>query len=302
MSDDQLKRQNEEYERIIASYKRGDHLNSNFVRQQKFDTERESKLYQDAARIISEADVMKDYDILHIGAVKLPPDSDSHVAALRSREEYIKSTHDRIAVFEKLRYLKDEVSRARNEISTKEDCIGAILADIEKYRMIKDFDWQVEMHDKVRSIKAQIIVDKEDFNHATERLKNVFSEVQVTYPELISNFVTEMQGDLEEITTDESKNIHKETAMNSDETEQQHVINEGNVFGDGDSEDVFGWILGRVSKEGQIEVVLYGQFSRDMTVPSNGWIYMGHTIDNNLYIALPNDQKKDEGNKKTIYI
>jgi len=280
----------DEYNRLIESYRRGDHLDIKIIKRQKDDIELEAKLYQSAADIISNAGPMRDYDKLHIGNVVVPENSIPHNQGLERQEKYINLTHERISLFEKFKRHKDEVFLLKSSISDDEDRAGAIIAEIEKFRFVRDFDWQVEMHNTVRSIKANISVTKEDLEYASEKLRLVIEEVQRKYPDMSTsierelNSVSEESAGLTDITPgNNSGNISSEM-VNAEvpATPSNASLDIGKLFGDTASGEVYGWILGKLSRDNKIEIMLYSQFTRDSIVPASGWIFMGQIIDQHL--------------------
>ena len=45
---------------------------------------------------------------------------------------------------------------------------------------------------------------------------------------------------------------------------------------------MYAWLLGRLTFDGKICCMLFGQFSKDIEPPTDGWIYVGKNVDRNL--------------------
>ena len=128
------------------------------------------------------------------------------------------------------------------------------------------------MHNRVRELKARIVVELEDYEVASQKLKIITNEMESKYPDLKTNVTG----------TDEMKKLVK---SKSDVSESGSLsTTKSNInFGDNAPEEVFGWVLGKVSPDNEILTMLFGQFTPSLEVPESKWIYMGLTLKNHYY-------------------
>lgn len=254
-----------EYNVLRDKYVQGNHIHADAIHKAESANENlEHETYEKAASLLLTSPQMADFETMHIGKVEIPRDSKKRLRYLENQKKYIDVTHARLRLFERFQTCKKEFTTLLNSINDGEDTAGAINAEIEDFRTIRSFDWQASKHAEVASIKAQILVEREDLVFAFEKLKKVSDEIEERYPDLSTNILDEVEElDTELPPTDDTIEVTNEDMKSS------------HAFGDTEGRAVFAWILGRVDKEGHILSMMYGQFTELMTVPSSGWVFMG---------------------------
>lgn len=249
----------EDYKNIIDRYKRGEYIFRDHAKEQRENIDMEANLYLDAARSLQSGIFISGSADTPIGSVALPEDSPTKVKELESRQAYIGSMKVKLQAFDKLQYYRTTIASLHNAINDQEEQVGIHLLDIETNKTAKDFDWLVMMHNKVRALKAQIEVDKEDLLNAQEKYEEIADIIQKKYPDMSASMSL---GIFEpSVGTGEEGSVGAST-MTSGAPEP--LVN--------------GWILGRLSSDNKITCILYGQFTTSQLPPETGWIYVGKNI------------------------
>ncbi len=138
-----------------------------------------------------------------------------------------------------------------------------------------NFEWQKNINDNINKIKIKISIDQEDLDYAQRRLLSIRDEISRKFPEMSSNVAGLDNGS----STLGSNNI--DDGIDGGQTTEAVERDATNAFAEG-SIPVYCWLLGRLTFDGKICNMLFGQFSKDIEPPKENWIYVGKNVDRNL--------------------
>jgi hypothetical protein len=286
----------EEYEKIIERYRVGDHVLRNKAKEQMDDAELEAKMYAEAANTVkSSPAIIQNFDKYHIGEVVLPPPTRAHTATLKNRTDYITLMSDRLGLHHRLLEMKSKVHDLNESIKDKEALIGAYTVDIEKNTKDDHFDWLLNMHNKIRALKAEVAVEKEDLVHADEQLAKVAEEMERKYPDMSAAMSLGVLEDKRPMTAGSMAKL-VESGVDVAQLNEKRVNASGEQIG-----MVYGWILGRINSSGNITHILFGQFTQSPEPPSSGWVHIGTRIRLDDYIAAAREERSGEDGEPEVH-
>ena len=136
------------------------------------------------------------------------------------------------------------------------------------------FEWQQKRTGRIVELRARLVVDHEDLEFNKRTLSSIRDEIGRKYPEMSSGIAMDDKGDEDD----------------GDGTTEATEREGSGLFAE-DGIPVYGWLLGRLTDEGKICCMMFGQFSKDTEPPKNGWIYIGKNIDRNLVSTKQNASK-----------
>lgn len=292
----------EEYQKIMERYRVGDHVLRNKAKEQMDDPELEAKMYTEAANTVrSSPAIIENFDKYHIGEVVLPPPSRAHTASLKNRTDYITLMSDRLALHQKLLAMKSKVHDLNGSINHKESMIGALTVDIEKNTKDDHFDWLLDRHNKIRALKAEVAVEREDLVYADEQLARVVEEMDRKYPDMSAAMSLGVLEDKRPSTSGGTAAL-VESGVDIAQLNEKRLNASGEQIG-----MVYGWILGRISSTGNITHILFGQFTQSPDPPQGGWVHIGKCIRLDDYVsvaregAIGEDCEREEHNEHGKY-
>ena len=248
----------EDYKNMIDRYKKGEYIFRDHAKEQRDNIDMEANMYLEAARSLQSGIFICGSAETPIGDVAVPEDSPTKAKELVIRRQYIGDMKTKLQAFDKLQYYRTTISTLHNSINDQEEQVGIHLLDIETNKAANDFDWLVMMHNKVRALKAQIEVDKEDLANAQEKYEEIAEVIQKKYPEMGASMSMGMFEP--SLSTKDDGSVASTVTSTVDDT----LVN--------------GWILGRISSDNKITCILFGQFTTDQVPPETGWIYVGKNI------------------------
>lgn len=72
---------------------------------------------------------------------------------------------------------------------------------------------------------------------------------------------------------------------------------EGISFGDVET-PVLAWAVGRLSQEGRVSCILFGQFAQDRAPPADGWIFIGRNVIQDIHTA--DKERKSQSQEEDV--
>ena len=259
-----LRHENDERDEeiMVSKFMRGEHWIFNPADAEFKAIDREESLYAESIKVIQESQVMQqDFEMQHIGKVQYPVETQEEKVDRERQSDYIHKINNRIGLFDTYRDLLREVSRLQDCVNEQEGESSALIKEVELGRVRADFQWQMERNNRVKVLRAKTAVDLEDLDHAKTRMSSIRREISIKYPEMASG-------------------LFEEEASSSDMIEEEDEDQDQPLKDTGKS--VFCWIIGRLTSDGKICCILFGQFCRDVQPPSDDWIFVGQNIDRNL--------------------
>ena len=256
----------EEYEALMNRYHRGDHILRNKAKDEMADAELESKMYSDAANLFKEAKTMSDYSTQRVGEVVLPPVTKHYANSLNRSTKYIHNMKDRMFLDTKLRKCKKLVQDLQDEIDLKEQEIAELTVALEMSNREGDFEWHLNRNKKIRTLTANLEVDREDLDHARSELQRTEANIAKSFPDMSAQMSL---GILDQT----SRIVVKEGTDPLDETNLTCI----NVAGE-EVNLVYGWLLGKLTPKGQVSTMLFGQFTQKTLPPKRGWNFIGSNV------------------------
>jgi hypothetical protein len=254
---------------MIEKFFKGEHFHDK-SKIERDDLDLESRMYQDVANVFIGSDVMAtDYRRHHIGDVHIPEDTAEQRKYNKEREEYTIHMSDKTKIFKSLTSWRNEVAVLRDIINDNEEEVVSIQKNVELYKNDHDFEWQVEKQRRAKELKAKALVDREKLEFLLDRYNSFLRIVREKYPESSSEIAVE------------------NTEINSRASIQITAEGDAPII-DLDAGKVYGWIIGRVSEdkndEGEYKItnVVFGQFTREITPPTDGYIFVGKNFDRNM--------------------
>ena len=172
--------------------------------------------------------------------------------------------------FTNYRKFTDEVARLNDKVWKQQNEIQDLESDLRDGMVEKDFEWQQDLNARIMSLRSQTEVDLQDLGFSERRLVSYRDEIARKYPELSSNIEGFEDGLKAKVDEDAEKGVTEVKAVEGSE-----------MFASG-SRPVYAWLLGRLTFDGKICCMLFGQFSKDIEPPTDGWIYVGKNVDRNL--------------------
>lgn len=306
-----------EYDLLIQRYKNGEHILGNIVKEQHNDIDLESKYYNKAATIISNSKSMKELTKNEkelLNKMEKPKVNKKEEKLLKKRQNNINEMSVRLKSYQKYLDAKLSIQKLHEIILDLETKIEVLNLEIESNKKDDNFDWLLIKRNEMRSLKAELYVNREDLQHQQEIEENILKEISKKYPDLkdmLSLGILDVQDQKNMILEQLSKTFEKSQKLplsstpastpvatstpsislnntksfennpdnyndesNLKNTKELKVINASGE----EIELVYGWIVGRLNFEGQITHLLYGQFNVSDDPPSDGWIPLGKII------------------------
>lgn len=253
---------------MVSKFMRGGHWIVNGADVERKQLDREERLHAQSAQVIVDSSVMQqDYLEKRIGKVVLPDETPEEEAEHERQSDYIYKINSRIGLFDTYKSYLVEVMRLQDCCNSQEEEALFLIEEVEKGRKSNDFHWQLERNNRIKELRAKTAVDTEDLDHARMRMRSIRKEINFKFPEMSTALLFEEEKDVDlDVTAD----------VNPDDQEA-----EAEVFRDAGM-SVYGWIIGRLTHDGKICCILFGQFSRDVQPPSDGWVFVGKNVDRNL--------------------
>lgn len=256
----------EEYRALMGRYTRGDHILRNRAKEEMADAELESKMHTSAANLYSEAKTMSDYSTMNIGSVVLPPVTPQYASSLNRSAKYIKNMKDRMFLDSKLRQCKVLVADLHESISMKEKEIAEVTVAVEMSDREGDFDWHLSMNTQLRRLTGHVEVDREDLAAAQSELQTTEQAIRDKHPDMSAQMSLGILDQRSEI-------VVKEGADPLDETSLSCI----NAAGE-EVSLVYGWLLGKLTPQGEVSTMLFGQYTQKTSPPRRGWTFIGSNV------------------------
>ena len=247
---------------MVGKFMRGEHWIVDDADIQRKQLDREERLHRESAKVIADSAVMQqDFQDHHLGKVVIPDDTDAENGEKERQTDYIYKINGRSSLFDMYKSCLVETMRLQDCCNIQEEEALQLLEQLEKGRKTHDFQWQLERNNRVKALRAKTVVDSEDLDHAKMRVRSLRKEIDFKYPEMATALLFEEENDLD-------------MTENDDEVESDKFRDSGKA--------VYCWIIGRLTHDGKICCILFGQFNRDVQPPSDEWIYIGKNFDRNL--------------------
>ena len=251
---------------MVSKFMRGEHWIVNGADVERKQLDREETLYAQSAQVIVDSSVMQqDYPEKRIGKVMLPVETPEEEAEHERQSDYIYKINSRIGLFDTYKSYLVEVMRLQDCCNSQEEEALFLIEEVEKGRKSHDFQWQLERNNRIKELRAKTAVDSEDLDHARMRMRSIRKEINFKFPEMSTALLFEEEKEVELDVTED---------VDPDDKENEDFRDAGM--------SVFGWIIGRLTHDGKICCILFGQFSRDVQPPSDGWVFVGKNVDRNL--------------------
>jgi len=206
--------------------------------------------------------------------------------------QHLMELRKRVELCQRETSYKNEVMRLQDAITRAEQESWKIKEEVEKFKNSRDFEWQLEKYSVVRTLTAQIAVDQEDLVFAQDKYDILHKEVMEKYPELGNDFLKQQEVPPEELAETELEQDFNHIDLNGTGADTGPAASSIS-FGDTASEVVYSWIIGKLSHDGKISTVLYGQFTKSKLPPKEGWVFVGKNLDRNV-VAINKDPTASE--------
>jgi hypothetical protein len=254
---------------MVAKFMAGEHWLKNDGVEQHKELGREKVLHDQSVEVLKQsAELQFDFEEHHVGQVRLPKETPKQERVRVEQGEFIDKIEGRMELFGNYKDYTVEVSRLNDCIWKQQREMAALEEELREGMVANDFEWQQERTAKIVQLRAKTEVDIEDLGYSERRLASFNDEISRKFPEMSSN----IDG------FNEGAPVAVEDEMGV--TEVKEV--EGAAMFDGGSHPVYAWLLGRLTHDGKICCMLFGQFSKEIEPPSEGWIYVGKNVDRNL--------------------
>jgi hypothetical protein len=260
---------NAEYEVFMERYRRGDHILRNVAKEQNNDADLLYKYHHNAADVLSQSLPLKNAPRGWIGPLLLPPVTTEEKRSLKARKAAVKDMSSRLSLHKKTQDSKARVRELHDLIHHREAEIAELTVRIERNHQDDNFDWLLEMHNKIRTLTALVTVDKEDVEQAEQVVIQCEDEMRRRYPDMSAQV---SMGIL-----DSATDTHASFSRSGDRDIAQMNLTKLNAQGERVGL-VYAWVIGRLTDKGDVTHLLFGQFTESSDPPKGGWIFIGKTI------------------------
>jgi hypothetical protein len=187
-----------------------------------------------------------------------------------------------LALFFLVRQRKGEIKVLVHRINDCEDEVADIVYEVDEYKDSHNFDWQVQKQSRVRVLRDIIAEDRGRLLIADRGLNEVVATVMQKFPGLL-----EFIGEVDREMYSRLLPVVPGTAGASAQAALSDSLN-GRVYG---------WLLGRLTPDGRICTMFYGQFTTSPEPPGSDWLFLGRNIEQSLRNTKPTETLDAEGNK-----
>jgi len=264
-----------EEEELVGAFMRGEHWIRNPAAEQFADTGREETFHNDSVRVLKESkELTQDFQDMHIGDVLIPKETQAEEAERVRQEAFIERINGRMELFSNYKSFTADVLRLNLTVSQQEEEILAIQAEVRLGVQLHGFEWQTIRNKRIIELTAKTVVDKEDLEYSKRRLVSIKDEIARKFPEMSSGIDISTGQSLDDPTDVDGDDGNAGTTVVK-ERDATNAFAEGVI-------PVYCWLVGRLTYEGKICNMLFGQFSKDVEPPSENWIFIGKNVDRNL--------------------
>ena len=251
-----------EEEELVGAFMRGEHWIRNPAAEQFADTGREEQFHNDSVKVLATSqELTQDFQTMHIGDVVLPKDTEVQVEEKDRQEAFIERINGRMELFSNYKSFTDEVLRLNVMVSQQEEEVLNIQEEVRLGIQLHGFEWQTERNKRVLALTAKTQVDREDLEHGKRRLASIKDEIARKFPEMSSGIDNDTGASLDdpsEVDAGDDANAGTTVVKERDAT---------NAFAEGVI-PVYCWLVGRLTFDGKICNMLFGQFSKEVEPPS----------------------------------
>jgi hypothetical protein len=284
----QRRKQEPTFDDLVGKFTRGEHLFRNVAKEELLDLERESRLAFESAAVIhnhyagtsDDNSSVASYESSSISGKmrRLNMDDISSASISKSRET--------VSLFQNAHKKKMETIRLRTHIGDMEDESEKIMCELDEAREanIEDtFDWQIEKQDRLRELRENITTDKIAME-ATKVVDNLKSHPYLSsYIRIAGEVDNDEKDEPDEDDDEEATNINdinmtiRSGASSPSDAESERSRRQS-ISSSFVPQPVKAWFLGKLTKEGDLSSIIFGQFLKDILPPEEGWIYVGHLM------------------------
>ena len=238
---------------------RGDHIFRDVHQEFLESTLLESELYQNAADLIKyDRNMREGFTQSHANRMEFPEPSKEHVKEIEERAEFVEFTGPRIEASSTARKCHNDIRHLIHSINDMEDEVAEILFEVDEYKDEHDFDWQLLKQSRVRELRKTIAKHQTQLYTADKILHEVVAKVQTEFPDL-------------------------KNTINADDAGASGEL----VKADSDISVAYGWVLGRLTVDGKVCTIFYGQFTESLEPPDSEWMFLGRNINQSLRNTKP---------------
>lgn len=178
------KRGEEEFKSMQDRYLSATHLLGKIPREEKTNIQLESEMYLNAAAYIAASDAMQDYDSMHVGEIRLPPQTAEKLENMKRQRDEVEYLRRRNESYMSVQDCKVRIRQKLLQISMWEDEISRITTDVQLGKENKGFDWAVDQNNYIRQLQRNIDNETQNISIDQKLLEIKIAESKVLYPDM----------------------------------------------------------------------------------------------------------------------
>ena len=174
----------EEFKSIQDRYLSATHLLGTIPREEMKNIQLEGEMHLSAAAYIASSETMQDYDIMHVGEVRLPALTTERLESMKRQIEQVEHLRRRNEAFMSVQDCKVRIRQMLLQISMWEDEISRISTDVQLGKESKGFDWAVDQNNYIRQLQQNIEKETRSVADDKKLLEIKISESKILYPDM----------------------------------------------------------------------------------------------------------------------
>lgn len=230
---------------LVGNFMNGKHWLTNDGVEQHKDLDRETRIHEQSIQVLKDSVILqRDFAAEHRGVVNVPFETPEEETKRLDQFEFIEKISGRMGTFNDYKKFYMEGIRLNDNIYKYSVELLQLERTLRDEQFDQSFDWQSEQTARIMELRALLEVDNEDLGYVNRRLTSLRDEIKRKYPDMSSDILFEAQ---------------KQAGANNGDGTSTAKVKEGGEMFSNDGQPVYGWLIGRLTFDGKICCMLYGQ-------------------------------------------